>query len=138
MEWCSVGGAFCLRVTSWRWLGLRVYTDDMNAWLPRLLALFLALTMVPGVSEVVESAVHLVTEGHLAHTAPDGDHHEPTGPEHGCTPIFHFCGCHANLAFVGPGIPPRTVLHASRYDVPLKLPAEPSGFWPAVERPPRA
>lgn len=104
----------------------------------RLLVLVLVLAMVPGAAELVESAFHLLTEGHLAHAAPDGDHHEPTGPEHGCTPTFHFCGCHANLSLLGPQTPPAIPLRASLVDEAPRPSAPSPSFWPSIDRPPRA
>lgn len=104
----------------------------------KICALILALALMPGTAEILESAVHLVTEGHLAHAAPDGDHHEPAGPEHGCTPVFHFCGCHASLSFLGPQIIPAVTLHASLAVEASKPVAPPPGFWPSIDRPPRA
>lgn len=114
------------------------YTDlNMKVRRYKLCAFVLILAMLPGVAEILESAVHLATEGHLAHSAPDGDRHEPTGPEHGCTAIFHYCGCHASLAFLGPPFPPATVLGSSLFDGALLPAAQPPGFWPAIDRPPR-
>ena len=104
----------------------------------KICALLLALAMMPGAAEIVESAVHLVTEGHLAHAAPDGDHHEPTGPEHGCTPVFHFCGCHTSMSFLSPQITPAVTLSASLAAEAPKPVAPPSGYWPSIDHPPRA
>ena len=109
----------------------------MSARWPELCAFLLVFVLFPGMNEVLESAVHLVTEGHLAHSAPDGDHHEPSGPEHGCTAIFHSCGCHASLAFVRPELPPTAALGSSPFDGALRPTARPPGFWPAIERPPQ-
>jgi hypothetical protein len=110
----------------------------MSPLTSKLCALFLALALVPGAVEILESAVHLVREGHLAHAAPDGDHHDPGGPEHGCTPISHLCGCHASLSFVHPKSSPRIVLRASLFrEAPAPV-AEPPGFWPSIDHPPQA
>ncbi len=81
--------------------------------------------------------MHLVTEGHLAHSTPDGDRHEPSGPEHGCTAIFHACGCHASLAFLRPDLPPGEALGSTPFVGALRPVAQPPGFWPAIDRPPR-
>jgi hypothetical protein len=104
----------------------------------KICALTLALAMVPGAAEIVESAVHIMTEGHLAHAAPEGDHHEPAGPEHGCTPTFHLCGCHTSLSFLRPQVAPRVTLHASLNREASKSVAPPSGFLPSIDHPPRA
>lgn len=103
----------------------------------RVCALFLALTMVPGAAEIVESAVHLLTEGHLAHATPDGDDHEPAGPEHGCTPIFHFCGCHASLSFISPQVAILATFPSSLAVEASKPLAPPLGLWSSIDRPPR-
>lgn len=104
----------------------------------RICALFLAFAMVPGAAEMVESAVHLVTEGHVAHAAPDGDDHEHAGPEHGCTPVFHLCGCHVNLSFLSPKIAPAVPLRTSLAVEASRPALPPSGFWPSIDHPPRA
>ncbi len=109
----------------------------MNAWLSKICAFVLALAILPGATELLESAVHLVSEGHWAHAAAEGDHHEPTGPEHGCTPIFHLCSCHASLAFLSPHSPPATNLDVARFDWASDLVLEPVGFGPAIDHPPR-
>ena len=107
----------------------------------RLLVLLLALAMMPGAAELFESAVHLVSEGHVAHAVPESgsesDAHHPEGPEHGCTPTFHLCGCHASLAFVGPVGVPVTVFQPLIFQAdPISL-RQASGFGPVVERPPQ-
>ncbi len=109
----------------------------MKVWRFKFCAVALALAILPGIVEVLENASHLVTEGHAAHAQAEGDKHEPSGPEHGCTPTFHLCGCHASLAFLGaqslPAIHLRTVGLPARLDLDRGA----SGFSPAVDRPPR-
>ena len=61
------------------------------------LAVFLLWALVPGAGELFENAVHLVQEGHSAHAAADGDHHDPMGPEHCCTGVVHLCSCCASV-----------------------------------------
>ena len=68
--------------------------------LRQLLALLLMLALVPGLGELVESAEHMLHDGHLPHStehdqASVGESHpgEPDA-EHGCTPMAHSCGCH--------------------------------------------
>ena len=56
--------------------------------------------LAPGVGEFFESAVHFVQEGHSAHSTPDGDHHDPPGPEHGCTGTLHLCPCCVSSSFL--------------------------------------
>lgn len=109
----------------------------MNLWCSKICALILALAMMPGAFEILENTAHLVREGHLAHVAATGDHHEPAGPEHGCTPTFHLCGCHASLAFLGPQALHLADLRAAGL---TSLPApDPllTSFWPALDRPPQ-
>jgi len=58
-----------------------------------LLVIWLSVGLAPGLGEVVESAVHLATVGHLAHTdAAHGDFADK-GAEHGCGTTEHVCGC---------------------------------------------
>ena len=64
------------------------------------IAALLIWTLVPGLGEFLENAVHIVQEGHSAHAAPDGDHHDPPGPEHGCTGTLHLCSCCVSLSFL--------------------------------------
>ncbi|MCP3960121.1 MAG: hypothetical protein GY719_19930 [bacterium] len=108
-----------------------------SIWLSKTCALVLCLAMMPGAIELVENAAHLVNEGHLAHAAGDGDRHEPAGPEHGCTPIFHFCGCHASLTFLGPQGAPAIHLRAELFTSSLTPDPQLAGFRPSVDRPPR-
>ncbi len=110
----------------------------MNIRLSKVCAFLLVLAISPGFGEIVENAAHLFAEGHLAHVAPEGDRHEPTGPEHGCTPLFHFCGCHASLAFLGAQPLPATDLRlAGNSSQPTPVPRL-TGFWPSIDRPPQA
>ena len=69
-------------------------------WRP--LAWILVLSLMPGAAEAVENAVHLATEGHLAHADEHqpGDSHQPADGEHGCNSVFHLCACHASVSFV--------------------------------------
>jgi hypothetical protein len=116
----------------------RVYFADMRAWRLRICALVLALATLPGAVESLENLCHLVARGHSAHAlAAHGDRHE-AGPEHGCTPTFHFCGCHASLVILGSQILPPIHLRAA--GSPGRLDPDPGskGFWPAIDRPPRA
>ncbi len=110
----------------------------MNNGLSRICVLALILALAPGAAEVAENLAHLVREGHLAHVQPAADHHEPVGPEHGCTPTSHLCPCHSSLTFL--------MVEAKLVSAPSPgglcsepPPARPQkGFTPAVKRPPRA
>lgn len=70
----------------------------------RVLALILAVTLCPGVAEAAEDFAHYVAEGHTLHepavaeASHEGhdDHEKEHGDdEHGCTALFHLCGCHS-------------------------------------------
>ncbi|OGQ10239.1 MAG: hypothetical protein A2138_15105 [Deltaproteobacteria bacterium RBG_16_71_12] len=68
----------------------------------RSVAIVLALVLFPGMAEAVEDVAHLVAEGHTLHAsaiADDGnDAAEHTDSEHGCSALFHMCGCHTPLS----------------------------------------
>jgi hypothetical protein len=70
--------------------------------LRRLLTLVLVLSLVPGLGELVESAEHLLHDGHLPHSEQhelagvEKAHPAEAAPEHGCTPMSHNCGCHVS------------------------------------------
>lgn len=69
--------------------------------LVRLLILLVTLAVVPVAGDVMETTVHAIEYGDLAH-AP-GDEHEsaPCGQdEHGCTPTMHLCTCHPSAPVV--------------------------------------
>lgn len=108
-----------------------------HGWSLRWLACLLAFLLMPGAGELVENAGHLVFEGHLAHAEGTGDAHEPSGPEHGCTPTAHVCGCHASLAFLSPQGPPLQGLSLARLvDTPPQEMPRP-GFLSTIDRPPQ-
>ena len=109
----------------------------MNVWCSRICALILALAMMPGLVEVMENATHLVAEGHLAHSVAQDDQHEPTGPEHGCTAVFHLCGCHSSLAFVATRAAEATDLRFLGSSLRQASNSQLTGFWPAIDRPPQ-
>ena len=62
--------------------------------------MWLAVGLAPGLGEVAETAVHLATSGHLAHS--DADHGDlgNQGDEHGCGTTQHHCDCCASQAVV--------------------------------------
>lgn len=71
----------------------------------RILALLLVLAIVPVSGEVVELAVHWVTEGDVAHVAGDAHDTAPLGAdEHGCSGLFHLCACHTAQATPAPAV----------------------------------
>lgn len=69
----------------------------------RFLALLLVLAIVPATGEVIELAVHLAQHGDVAHDAGDTHDGAPLGAdEHGCSGLFHMCGCHTAPAMTPP------------------------------------
>jgi hypothetical protein len=48
--------------------------------------------LVPGLGELVESAVHYASAGHLPHSAGETDLGD-RGAEHSCGVTLHSCGC---------------------------------------------
>lgn len=61
--------------------------------------MWLALGLVPGLGEIVETVVHFSTSGHVAHTDADQGDLGEQGPEHGCGTTQHYCGCCASQVF---------------------------------------
>lgn len=72
----------------------------MNRLASMCLSVILLWTLAPGIGELVENGVHLVTQHHLAHDAPEGDEHETPDREHGCTGTVHLCSCHVSQTFL--------------------------------------
>ena len=113
--------------------------------LSRVVAVFLAFLMVPGAAELVESAVHLIDEGHLPHSVlPEsvtaesgGDEHGPSDPEHGCTPSFHLCGCHSGLSYFDTSGTPVLHIEVSPFVEAPFLTRSAPGYQVLVERPPQ-
>jgi len=74
----------------------------LRSLLRRLIAITVAVLMLPGLTEILESVEHLVHDGHLPHSEQhevelaSEDHDATLGDEHGCTPISHQCGCHVS------------------------------------------
>ncbi|MFT5679910.1 MAG: hypothetical protein ACI8RZ_000815 [Myxococcota bacterium] len=86
----------------------------MFHWRPilrKLLSLLLILTLLPGWGELIESAEHLIHDGHLPHstsheeTASIEEHAADT--EHGCTPTSHHCECHQSVPVLPSSAPPQ-------------------------------
>jgi hypothetical protein len=103
-----------------------------------LVALLLVWTLVPGSGEATEQVLHLLQNGHLAHSIPDDPDEEPLGTEHGCQGTMHICRCcpssPASVLQAGLVFPPATIA------TPVSLP--PAGHGDAhllnVFHPPRA
>ena len=60
-----------------------------------LIAIALLFSITPGVSEVLETAAHLVAHADLPHHDSDS---ERGCDEHSCTPLAHHCGCHSTMS----------------------------------------
>ena len=99
----------------------------------RILALLLVLVLWPSAAETVELVVHVARFGDAAHGA--GDRHAPPDDnagdcnEHGCTPMFHVCGCHGtpmNTAGVAVVVPRPTASHRAISAAPLALAGRPA------------
>ena len=68
----------------------------------RVLAILLVVSMWPSAAESAELVVHWARFGDVADSAGDRHASTPFGgddergcTEHGCTPMFHVCGCHS-------------------------------------------
>lgn len=59
-----------------------------------LIAIALLFSITPGMSEVIEAGVHLVTHADLPHHESESER----GCEHNCTPLAHHCSCHATMS----------------------------------------
>ena len=98
-----------------------------------LVVLALLWTVTPTAPEVTETAVHLLTHGDSPHAA-DGGHDESGTDEHGCTPLFHLCGCHAPAPTATSGV---VAMRASLADVTsLELPPVAASLSRATDPPP--
>lgn len=85
----------------------------------KLLAIVLMFALLPMATEVLEAGVHFLHHGDFVHSA---DHAAPTDDEHGCTPLFHICGCHGTAA-TGPAsatLLPDRATHAVHSAVPSR------------------
>lgn len=58
-----------------------------------ILALALAWSLFPGTRELTEQVVHLVQNGHPAHSIPNDPDACPEDAEHGCQGPMHLCQC---------------------------------------------
>lgn len=102
----------------------------------RLLALWLTAISVPGAQELIEDAVHVLTDGHTAHDPEHADEQ----PGHCCSGLFHSCACHTNAvataASLSTRLPPQRFArsHVSREGLSLDR----SGFRNDPFRPPIA
>jgi hypothetical protein len=66
--------------------------------------------MLPGWGELIETAEHLLHDGHLPHSeshevVANAEQHT-TDTEHGCTPTSHHCECHTSIPVLPTAPPP--------------------------------
>lgn len=106
----------------------------VRLWL-KLLAVPLALSMSPGLVELVDDATHYVLEGRTDHA--EG---EDACPEHGCAPSSHHCGCCTSIAMAATSaaVRVRGPLLGLGLPVAETTATGPSGVRTPIERPPTA
>lgn len=104
----------------------------MRIWL-KILAVPLALSMSPGLVELVDDAAHYVLEGRTDH-AEGAD----ACPEHGCAPSSHHCGCCTSIAMAATSavVQVRGPRLARQLTVAETTATGPSGVRTLIERPP--
>ena len=70
------------------------------------------LAMLPGWGELIETAEHLLHDGHLPHSTDHEvsaatEEHTVANDEHGCTPTTHHCECHQSVPVLPGNEPPQ-------------------------------
>lgn len=75
-----------------------------------LVCALLVVGLMPGAEEIVESAAHLLHDGHLPHSEAHADvaateDCDRDCEEHGCTPLAHHCKCCAVASALAPRAP---------------------------------
>jgi hypothetical protein len=81
----------------------RLTVMRLRLLLRKLLTLFLVVSLLPGLPEIVESLEHLLHDGHMPHSEQHESekyaesHDQGLDEEHGCTPMSHNCGCHMSV-----------------------------------------
>lgn len=72
-----------------------------------ILALVLAWSLFPGTRELTEQVLHVVRNGHLAHSIPNDPDAAPDDCEHGCQGPMHVCRCcHSVPLLISGGVAP--------------------------------
>ena len=112
--------------------------DEMKRLATAGLTALLLLALFPAAGEIVENALHFVQEGHAAHADPDGDDHDPAGPEHGCTDVVHLCSCCAGLSVLPTRLAGIAPIHQSEAPVALVSTPIPDYSGHGLYRPPRS
>jgi hypothetical protein len=94
-----------------RWIPIRRATRRRIARvLKMLVCAVLVFGLMPGAEELVESAAHLLHDGHLRHSeAHDevaaSEDCDSDCKEHGCTALAHHCKCCASASALAPRTP---------------------------------
>jgi hypothetical protein len=95
-----------------------------------LIILALLFSITPGMSEVVDAAVHVISHADLPHHERDKD---GGCSEHTCTPLGHHCACHTTMAAQ---TSTRVIDVASTYETKLDPAAITAAFGTVDEPPP--
>ncbi|MGH1341795.1 MAG: hypothetical protein ACRBN8_09605 [Nannocystales bacterium] len=105
----------------------------------QLCALLLAFLLTPGAGELVESTVHLLSDGHTAHAIDDAEH-APGGDEHGCTGMMHSCACCGvpSVALSDAELDLGALSGSTGSELPQHSGAAASGYGARLDRPPTA
>ena len=121
----------------WRRIGIPGIVNAVKRLATHILALVLAWQVTPGLTEVMENVVHVVSTGHGAHALDDAEH-SPEGDEHGCAGTFHVCQCHPTVTFLTP-VPARVA--AASYLSQVRVfewdDVRADGHFTGIFRPPR-
>lgn len=112
-----------------RWVPFRRATRNRFARaLKMVLCALLVFGLLPGSEELIETAAHLLHDGHLPHS----EQHElvaateacDDSDEHGCTPLAHHCSCCLSVSAVPPATPWNQPLRVITRDRRFRSPAE--------------
>lgn len=106
-------------------------------YLAAIVALLLAVLLVPRSGALIEDFVHVLETGHTLH---DSGHHEEPPTEHGCSGPYHSCPCHSTVQFIASGEVARLpVTPAAEANVPTMIQVvRGTEHRRGVERPPSA
>ena len=105
----------------------------------KLVAALLVFLVTPGLTELLDDALHVIETGHSEH-AEAHEQHGGAGAEHGCSGTFHTCPCHQSPSFLPAS---EALVVAASVDTslgaPLRLTDRPAdGVRRSLRRPPRA
>lgn len=112
--------------------------EAMSRFAKWLTVACLLWVLLPGTWELTENVVHLVQDGHLAHSESSAHPHGQPDPEHGCSGTLHFCSCHAPAPGIETARLPRRPLPLPELHLGRNEPPElQAGFPHSLDRPPR-